>query len=358
MRVQGPGSRVQANPLAVVSAEVPPASVDALLEAPALCGLACAAWEDRERHTCRVQVFLARGPGTSGPSGAAAAALRAAGRQLGLRLRPETRVLPAQDWSESWKRFFRVERISARLVVRPSWEKYAPRRGEVVLVLDPGMSFGTGRHATTRACLVFLDRLARENPRRSALDMGCGSGILAIAAARLGFAPVAGFDNDPEAVAIARRNARRNRAAIAWQVCGLERNRRRADVVVANILAPVLIEHAARVAAAVQPGPAGALILSGILDTQYAAVRRAYETQGYEEVESLLRGEWRSGLFQASPRTPAPAPPAPGGEIGRVGVAAAGEAHGAGAAGDARERRGARRRWRRRHNKGAAGAFL
>ena len=159
------------------------------------------------------------------------------------------------------------------------------------------MSFGTGNHATTQACLQFLDTLATADTCRSVLDMGCGSGILAIAARQLGFEQVAGFDNDLDAVAIAKENAADNGAGVVVEVCDLAQNTRRADIVVANILAPVLIEHAVAIAAAVNVGPQGALILSGILDTQYAAVRAAYEVQGFAEQRSLLIGEWRSGWF-------------------------------------------------------------
>ena len=289
----------RATEVTVVSAATPPDAVDALLDALADRGFACAAWEDVERGTSQVQIFLS----DSSPASvrAASAALRDAGRALGLHLRPTTSMLPAQDWAESWKRFFHVMRASERVVIRPSWELYDPRPGEVVIVLDPGMSFGTGQHATTRACLVFLDRLAAADARRRVLDLGCGSGILAIAAAKLGFASVAALDNDPEAVAIARENGALNRVAATWQVGDLAHGRRQADVVVANILAPVLIEHAGRVTATVRAGPQAALVLSGILDSQYAAVRDAYAARGFVEQDTLLLGEWRTGLFKPVP---------------------------------------------------------
>ena len=267
--------------------------VDPLIEALAEVEICASAWDDVENVQSRLSIFLVD------PAAAATAceALTAAGRTLRVDLQPAVDVLPEQDWAESWKRFFRVQRVSERIVIRPSWEAYEPLPGDVVVDLDPGMSFGTGNHATTQACLVFLDQLAAADISRSVLDMGCGSGILAIAARKLGFVEVAAFDNDPEAVAIARENAADNSAGVVFDVCELAQNTRQAEVVLANILAPVLIEHAAVIVAAVKPGAQGALVLSGILDTQYAAVRAAFDAQGFVENRSLLIGEWRSGLF-------------------------------------------------------------
>jgi ribosomal protein L11 methyltransferase len=295
------------NPLTVVSCLVPREAVDPLIDLLAAQEICASSWDDVENPQSRLSIFL--------PEAAAAAnarqALVEAGRALGLTVLPAIDTLPAQDWAESWKRFFRVQRVSRRIVIRPSWEPYEPQPGDCVIDLDPGMSFGTGNHATTQACLVFLDELAAETPTtgnrgyspaaegldRSVLDMGCGSGILAIAARKLGFAQVAAFDNDPDAVAIAKENAADNSAGVVFAVLDLAHCTQQADVVLANILAPVLIEYAATIAAAVRPGPHSALVLSGILDTQYAAVRAAFEAQGFAEQRSLLIGEWRSGLF-------------------------------------------------------------
>jgi ribosomal protein L11 methyltransferase len=279
-------------PVTVVSAEVPPAQIEALLDGLAAAELSPTAYEDALLGTSRVEIYLT----DPAEAPAAADALTAAGRACGLDLHPATRLLPVQDWAESWKRFFHVERVSERVVVRPTWEPYAARPGECVIDIDPGMSFGTGQHGTTRACLGFLDLLASRNPRRSMLDMGCGSGILAIAAFMLGFTPVHAFDNDPDAVAIARENAALNQADIAFATCDLAANQVQADVVAANILAPVLIQAAAAIAAAVRPG--GALVISGILDSQYAAVRAAFEARGFSEQENVLIDEWRSGVMK------------------------------------------------------------
>lgn len=216
--------------------------------------------------------------------------------------RPRLRrlLLQREEWAETWKRFFRTVSVSDRLVVRPSWEQYEPRPGEIVLDIDPGMCFGTGHHGTTRACLQFIDALQSHIGPTSFLDAGCGSGILMLAACRLGFQPVIGFDNDPRAVATARRNLERagirdctllcaDVAAAAVPPC---------RVVVANILAAVLCRHAATLVRCVDvAGGDGFLILSGILTPQYPAVKTRCEQLGCREIETRTIEEWTTGWF-------------------------------------------------------------
>jgi len=280
--------------LTVVSAEVSAAWVDAMLDALSVQPFTPTAWEDVERGTCCIDIFL---------EDAAAAAevcdrVRETGAAFGLALAPVVSPLAREDWTESWKRFFHVEHVSPRVVIRPVWECYTAQPGEVVIDIEPGMSFGTGRHGTTRACLEFIDQISGQRAGRSMLDMGCGSGILAIGAAKLGFHPVRGFDNDPDAVAIARDNARLNGVEMELDVCDLADNVRRADLVVANILAPVLIRQADGIARAVLPGPNGALVISGILEAQYPDVRAAFERFGFHEQTSRTIEGWRSGWLQ------------------------------------------------------------
>jgi ribosomal protein L11 methyltransferase len=214
------------------------------------------------------------------------------------------RRLEREDWAESWKRFFKVERVSRRIVVKPPWKCVAPRLGRVVVEIEPGMSFGTGQHPTTRSCLRLLDELTAKKPG-NLLDLGCGSGILAIAGAKLGFHPVVAVDNDPVAVRIARENARRNGVGrrVSFRVADLAglRTARRYDVVVANILAGVLIGNARRISAFLAPGGGSRLVLSGILSTQYAQVRSAYESLGLGEIRRLRDGKWTSGCFGRQP---------------------------------------------------------
>jgi ribosomal protein L11 methyltransferase len=282
--------------LTVVFAEIPRGCADPLAEALAAEGLSAAVWEDHGGGPDRIEVFLER----PAAAGAAAAALKRAGAACGLVLRPRRRRLPARDWRESWKRFFRATRVSPRLVVCPPWEDRRPEGGERVVVIEPGMSFGTGLHATTRSCLRMLDELAAGGEAAGdVLDLGCGSGILAIAACKLGFGAVRGIDNDPEAVRAARANAVLNGVRAEFRLAGLEEPAGvpPAGIVVANILAETLCRQAPAVAAAVRPVRGHALILSGILATQYRGVAATYERLGFEEVASLPEGEWLSGRF-------------------------------------------------------------
>ena len=280
--------------LTVVSCAVQEAAVDGLFELLDADAFTPTAWFDAEKKECRVDVFLE----DATQAGSVQAALIQAGQALGLSLSPTLGSLARSDWAESWKRFFHVEKISDRVVVRPSWEAYEAKPGECVIQLDPGLSFGTGKHATTQACLRFLDRLAAEDIHRTVLDMGCGSGILAIGAKLLGFSDVRGFDNDPDCIRIAAENAEINGVAIPFFLDDLSHAYPAAELAVANILAPVLIQFAEQVAGSIAAGPQARLVVSGILDEQYAAVRGAYEEQGLQEIDSLLIENWRSGLFR------------------------------------------------------------
>jgi len=281
------------DPVSCVSATLPPEAAGALFEIIDSDGFTPTSWHDVESGVCRVSLF----PDEPDGVGRAQVALLAAAALLGVTVDPAiTSVAPA-DWAESWKRFFHVEKISDRVVVRPSWETYTAQPGERVITLDPGLSFGTGKHATTQACLRFLDRLAAEDVRRSVLDMGCGSGILAIGAKLLGFGDVRGFDNDPDCMRVSAENAALNGVSIPFALDDLAHAHPPADIVVANILAPVLIQFAPQVAASLAAGPRARLVVSGILDEQYAAVRAAYEAQGLRQLDTLLIENWRSGLF-------------------------------------------------------------
>ena len=279
--------------MTVVSCSVDERYVNPLFEVFDGGDFVLTSYRDVEETSATMQIFL------PDPADAprAAEALVAAGRIVGLELAPVTGTIPDEDWKFSYRKHFKVEVISPRLVVRPPWESVAPVPGQKVLTLDPGIAFGTGQHPTTRACLDAIDALAAEDAGRTFLDVGCGSGILAIAAALEGFREVRGFDNDPDAV----RNANENAAANGLGALFFEGDLSApdvtapADVVAANVLAPVLVRFAREVGALVNPG--GRLILSGILDEQYAEVRDAYAALGFAEISSRLIGEWRTGLF-------------------------------------------------------------
>lgn len=223
--------------------------------------------------------------------------LREAGLSVGA---PRMLRVRREDWAESWKRHFPPLEIGRALLVRPSWSQRRGRRGQAVVTLDPGLSFGTGQHATTRFCLEQLVAARPEHAAPSCLDVGTGSGILAIAAAKLGYAPVTAFDFDAEAVRLARANAAAN--AVADRV-----RPRRADVrelpargarfslVCANLLADLLLETRDRLIARV--APQGRLVLAGILRGEFEEVRGAYEAAGLRLLTSRARNEWRSGAF-------------------------------------------------------------
>lgn len=221
-----------------------------------------------------------------------------AGQATDLAIRP----VAAEHWAESWKKHFHVRRVSDRIIIRPPWETYSPAPGEVVIVMDPGMSFGTGEHETTQACLRFLDELQRLGPGGSVLDIGCGTGILAIAAAKLGISRVTAVDNDPAAIRTTRANAALNGVTdrIHCLVADIQTwsPDAPADIVLANLLAGLLIESADRVSAAVAAGPDGCLVLSGILTAQYAEVKAAYARRGLRETRTLVLNDWTTGCFQ------------------------------------------------------------
>ncbi len=142
--------------------------------------------------------------------------LDAAFAALGVRPELTTRTVREEDWAGAWKEYFHVERFGERVVIRPSWRDHDPRPGDVVIDLDPGMAFGTGQHPTTRMCLELLEREIRSG--MTVLDVGTGSGILAVAAVKLGAARVLAFDIEPGAVKVARENAGRNGVAGAIQL--------------------------------------------------------------------------------------------------------------------------------------------
>lgn len=225
----------------------------------------------------------------------------------GLRVSPgriAIRMVPPRDWSESWKRHFRPIEIGSLLLVKPTWSRRRPRPGQQVVLLDPGLSFGTGQHATTRYCLGQVAALRRSASEQSLLDAGSGSGILAIAAARLGYAPVSAFDYDAEAVRIAAENCRLN--GVSDRVKPIQadltrlprRSRDRYDVICANLISDLLIAERDRLVARLKPG--GALVVAGILATQFRDVEQALTHSGLRRRGAKTEGEWRSGWFQAS----------------------------------------------------------
>lgn len=219
------------------------------------------------------------------------------------RVRPRFIVtrLRREDWAESWKRHFKPMEFGRALLVKPSWSRRRPRAGQSVVILDPGLSFGTGQHPTTRFCLAQLVACRRAGRPQSFLDAGTGSGILAIAAAKLGFKPVVAFDFDADAVRIARTNARQNSVhrSIRFGCLDLttlpKTSVQKHDVVCANLMADLLIAERDRVANRVRAD--GTLVLAGILASQFPAVAAAYAKTGLRLAASSREREWKSGAF-------------------------------------------------------------
>jgi ribosomal protein L11 methyltransferase len=211
-----------------------------------------------------------------------------------------------EDWAESWKRHFKAIEIGDKLLVKPSWIKRQPRKHQAVVVLDPGLSFGTGQHATTWFCLREIVRRRKVETQPSFLDIGTGSGILAIAAAKLGYQPVRAFDFDPEAVRVACANARANQAGGKIKITRGDvakmplRPKMKYDLVCANLISDLLIAERRRIAA--QLNRSGTLVLAGILKREFALVQTAFEEMGMKLFSGKREKEWRSGSFCFPPK--------------------------------------------------------
>jgi len=215
-----------------------------------------------------------------------------AGVDLG-RLAMEVSMADDEEWKNKWKEYFKPAHITERIVVKPSWEEYQSRGGdELVIELDPGMAFGTGTHPTTALCVRLLEKYI-ESPKDVVLDVGCGSGILSMAAALLGVEKTVGVEIDPVAVEVARENVARNDLSHRIEVRegdltkGLEI---RADIVVANLMADLVMTLSKDVAKHLRGK--GIYISSGILIEKQSQVRAAIESCGFEILEILEREEW------------------------------------------------------------------
>jgi ribosomal protein L11 methyltransferase len=201
----------------------------------------------------------------------------------------EPRLLADEDWRDSWKRYFGVQRIGEHLVIVPSWVDYAPKPDDIVLRIDPGMAFGTGQHPTTAMCLAALEATIRGG--ESILDLGCGSGILAIAAARLGAGHILALDLDPQAIKATLENAAANGVTIEARAGTLDQPAGPFDIIAANISGLTLERLAPTMATSLRPG--GALIASGFLDEALDAVRAACESAGLTPERIIEDGQWR-----------------------------------------------------------------
>lgn len=212
---------------------------------------------------------------------------------------PTFRVLPYEDWATAWKKYFTILHIGRRLVICPPWREYQPRPHEVMIELEPGMAFGTGLHPTTRTCLLALEELVQ--PGMRVLDLGTGSGILAIAAASLGACSVLALDTDPIAASVARANVTANRVTDRVRVehgslgnLGDETW----QVIVVNILARTIVEMLGE-GLARHLAPGGKLVGAGIITDQVEDVERAFASQELTVSGRQQEGDWVTLIGEA-----------------------------------------------------------
>lgn len=280
-------------------------------------GLPAAAYFDYESQTSHVSAFGEKGklpPDLRSTLIAGLKRVRECGLPIGAAKVQVTRV-KREDWAESWKRHFKplvikptqpaARRTSSRpyssLLIKPSWSRKRPAKRQALIVLDPGLSFGTGQHPTTSFCLLQIVQCLKSVTSQSFLDIGTGSGILAIAAAKLGYTPVEAFDFDPEAVRVARENAQKNHVAQRIRLTRGDITRlplqpaRQFDLVCANLISTLLIAERKRIINRIKPG--GTLVLAGILAKEFAEVERAFADVKLKLRSSKTENEWRSGAF-------------------------------------------------------------
>ena len=302
-----------------VSCSVPERFVNPLFEVFDGGDFILSSYHDIEEETTRMQIFF-EDPALAD---AAKACLGSALEIVGVSVPITVGVLPDEDWKLAYRRHFKTESVGRHLLIVPEWELASidQPNNRTIVCLDPGMAFGTGKHETTRACLEYIDELSGKG---SFLDMGCGSGILSIAAAKLGYAPVAGFDIDEEAVAASKENAEKNGVQVDYRAFALGKGAvtldssieaakgiypdlalqgkandpsarpfEPADLVVANILGPLLIAFADEIVGYVKKD----LVISGILTELYPEVLAAFTSRGFREVSRKNLGEWSTGLL-------------------------------------------------------------
>jgi ribosomal protein L11 methyltransferase len=322
-----------------IALDVPSEAEEAILDLFArVFGQPASSYVDLEKRLATISIYCEEKPNVSSAQRAEIAAGFKRIRECGLNIgqpKLSVRKLPRQDWAESWKRHFQPIEIGLRLLIKPSWSKQHPKKGQAIIILDPGLSFGTGQHPTTEFCLREIVAHAKpftihkpsdgneataSSPRPSPpleerekirpvhgalakssfLDIGTGSGILAIAAARLGYGRIDAFDFDPEAIRVATANAKRNRVLdkihfFEQDVTKLPRTGVKYSVICANLISNLLISARDRILARLAAD--GLVIVAGILKTEFHLVQRAYEEAGLQLVASRGEKEWRSGSF-------------------------------------------------------------
>ncbi len=214
---------------------------------------------------------------------------------------PVCSTMDDEDWATSWQQFFKPFAIIPGLVIKPSWESYARRQNEQVIEMDPGMAFGTGQHASTKLALAFIHDCFQDNPPKNVLDVGTGTGILAMAAVLFGAGEAVAIDNDPEAVQVATENITNNnlQQAINTSATDLTEIAGSFDLICANIVHDVLVDMAPSLARLL--APRGRVVLAGILrGTQEENIIKVYQKLDITLLRAAHEDEWASLLLTKS----------------------------------------------------------
>ncbi len=246
-----------------------------------------------DRDTVKISVYIPAEKSVSD----ALAFLRERLASSGIKAELEIVGIDESDWENSWKQYYHPMHIGDTIVVTPPWEKYEKRPGEKVIVMDPGMAFGTGTHETTRLCLRMLEKHLKNGEK--VLDVGTGSGILSIAAKLLGSGDVAAYDIDPVAVKVAKDNFKENGCGDI--TCGVSDllhgvKDRDFDVVLANIVAEIILRMLPDLSEYLKCG--ARVITSGIVVTKSEEIKNAFLDSGYTLEDTLYENDWVSFVFR------------------------------------------------------------
>ena len=218
-------------------------------------------------------------------------------KDLGMNVSVSLEGLNEEDWADNWKKYYYPVSIGRHITVVPEWRMDSYERGpdDVIIIMDPGMAFGTGTHETTRLCAALLEKIIKPGDR--VVDVGTGSGILAICAAKLGASHVSAYDIDPMSVRVANENIQKNGVSdviLCTEGDLLASAPDGSDIVTANLTADIILRMAPDTGRAVKSG--GYIVLSGIIDPQCKEVIQAMEAQGFDKLEELHENDW-TGLL-------------------------------------------------------------